>query len=63
MTRYFYYLHSDKELPTTYLYGLNRLVWVLDPSRHQPMPIRLIDTAEDWLLFETEEACTHYYNN
>mgnify|MGYP003150092326 CR=1 FL=1 len=61
MTRYFYFPHSDKELPVASHYALDRLVWILDTARHLPMAIRLIDTSEDWLLFETEDACIAYY--
>ena len=62
MTRYYYHPHSDKELPVTYHYGLTRKVWILDTARHLPMAVRLIDTDEDCLLFESEQACSSYYD-
>ena len=61
MTRHFYFPHSDKELPVSYIYGLNRIVWILDPARHKTKSIRLIDTKEDWLLFEDKNSCIEYY--
>ena len=63
MTRYFYFPHSDKELPRIIwdYRAVEQIVWILDTARHLPMAIRLIDTAGAWLLFETEDACIAYY--
>ena len=64
MTRYYYFPHSDKELPRIIwdYRAVEQIVWILDPARHLPMAIRLIDTDEDCLLFETEQACSSYYD-
>ena len=61
MTRYFYFSHSDKELPVTKNYSLNIKVWILDTARNKPVQIKFIDTKENDLLFKTSEDCINYY--
>ena len=62
MTRYFYFPHTDKELPVTKHWSLNTKVWILDTARHTPLQVKFIDTNEEDLLFETSEACINYYH-
>lgn len=62
MTRFFYFTHSDKELPITKNYGLSQSVWILDTKKHEPKQVKFIDTKENDLLFKTETACRDYYN-
>lgn len=63
MTRYFYFAHSNKELPITKHYQLNMKVWILEPSTHTPISIKFIDTKEASLLFIDEQSCIDYYSN
>lgn len=61
MTRYFYFPHSNKELPITKHYQLDTLVWVLEPATFTPVQIQFCNTKESWLLFETRQACINFY--
>ena len=59
MTRYFYFPHSNKEIPVTKSFNLAQVVWIYSPAG--PLAITFRSSKDSWLLFETKEACAAYY--
>ena len=63
MRRFFYFPHSGKELAVTKCFQLRLKVWILETATHTPIQVVFLDTKEDDLLFETEEACRNYFKS
>ena len=63
MTRYFYFPHSNKELPITKNYGLNAKIWILCVSTNKPIQVSWLNSHSDDLHFQSPKACIDYYSN